>query len=124
MGQKLIQRPRHSLPPQGRSQRRLIPQRNWEWNQIREAEKGVVVGSLRTAPGDEWICKVPSCTRRFYRLKDCRFFHGMEPEDRVKLVEHHDLCLGCLTPGYGRAARSCPYTEERTDACQRSACKD
>jgi coenzyme F420-reducing hydrogenase gamma subunit len=34
----------------------------------------------------------------------------MEPEDRVKLVEHHDLCLGCLTPGHGRAARSCPYT--------------
>jgi len=87
------------------------------------AEKGVVVGSLRTAPGDEWICKVPSCTGRFHRLKDCRFFHGMEPEDRVKLVEHHDLCLGCLTPGHGRAARSCPYTEERADACQRSACK-
>jgi coenzyme F420-reducing hydrogenase gamma subunit len=36
----------------------------------------------------------------------------MEPEDRVKLVEHHDLCLGCLTPGHGRAARSCPHTEE------------
>jgi len=87
------------------------------------AEKGVVVGSLRTAPGDEWICKVPSCTGRFHRLKDCRFFHGMEPEDRVKLVEHHDPCLGCLTPGHGRAARSCPYTEERADACQRSACK-
>lgn len=87
------------------------------------AEKGVVVGSLRTAPGDEWICKVPSCTGRFHRLKDCRFFHGMEPEDRVKLVEHHDLCLGCLTPGHGRAARSCPYTEEIADGCQRSACK-
>jgi hypothetical protein len=47
----------------------------------------------------------------------------MEPEDRFKLVEHHDLCLGCLTPGHGRTARSCPYTEERADACQRSACK-
>jgi hypothetical protein len=47
----------------------------------------------------------------------------MEPEDRIKLVDHHGLCLGCLTPGNGRAARSCPYEEERADACKRSACR-
>ncbi len=87
------------------------------------AEEKVVVGSLRTTPEDKWTCKVPSCTGRFHCLKDCRFFPGMEPEDRIKLVEHHDLCLGCLTPGHGRAAPSCLYTEERADACQRSACK-
>jgi hypothetical protein len=73
------------------------------------AEAGVVVGSLRATQEDKWACKVPSCTGSFHRLKDCRIFHGMEPEDRVKLVEHHKLCLGCLTPGHGRAARSCPY---------------
>jgi hypothetical protein len=56
-------------------------------------------------------------------LKDCRFFHSMEPGDRVKLVEHHGLCLGCLTPGHGRTACSCPYIEEQADACQRSSCK-
>ncbi len=38
-------------------------------------------------------------------------------------MDHHGLCLGCLTPGHGRAARSCPYKEERADACQRSACR-
>jgi hypothetical protein len=47
----------------------------------------------------------------------------MEPEDRVELVEHHGLCLGCLTPSHGKTARSCPYPEERADARQRSACK-
>ena len=83
----------------------------------------VVVGSLRTTPEDKWTCKVPSCTGSFHRLRDCRFFHSMEPEDRIKLVDHHGLCLGCLTPGHGRAARSCPYKEERADACQRSACR-
>jgi hypothetical protein len=87
------------------------------------ADKRVVVGSLRTTPEDKWTCKVPSCTGSFHRLKDCRFFLSMEPEDRVELVEHHDLCLGCLTPGHGRTACSCPYTEERADACQRSSCK-
>ena len=87
------------------------------------AEEKAVVGSLRTTPEDRWACKVPSCTRKFHRLKDCRFFHSMEPEDRIKLVEHHGLCLGCLTPGHGRAARSCPYEEERADACQRSVCR-
>jgi hypothetical protein len=86
-------------------------------------EAGVVVGSLRAAQEDKWICKVPSCTGSFHRLEDCRIFHGMEPEDRVKLVEHHKLCLGCLTPGHGRAARSCPYKEERADECQRTSCK-
>ena len=87
------------------------------------AEKKAIVGSLRTTSGDRWACKVPSCTGGFHRLKDCRLFHKMEPEDRIKLVDHHDLCLGCLTPGHGRAARSCPYEEERADACQRSACR-
>jgi hypothetical protein len=72
------------------------------------AEKRIVVGSLRTTLEDKWKCKVPSCTGRFHRLKDCRFFHGMEPEDRIKLVENHDLCLGCLTPGHSQAARSSP----------------
>jgi hypothetical protein len=47
----------------------------------------------------------------------------MEPEDRIKLVDHHGLCLGCLTPGHGRAAQSCPYEEERAVACQRSDCR-
>ncbi len=77
------------------------------------AGKKVIVGSLRTTSEDRWACKVPSCTGGFHRLKDCRLFHKMEPEDRFKLVDHHDLCLGCLTPGHGRAARSCPYEEER-----------
>ena len=85
--------------------------------------KGVIVGSLRTIPKDQWTCKVPACTGKFHRLKDCRLFHSMEPGDRIELVNQHGLCLGCLTPGHGRAARSCPYEEERADACQRSACR-
>jgi hypothetical protein len=87
------------------------------------AEKKAIMGSLRTTSDDRWACKVPSCTGGFHRLKDCRLFHKMEPEDRIKLVDHHDLCLGCLTPSHGRATRSCPYEEERTDACKRSACR-
>jgi hypothetical protein len=47
----------------------------------------------------------------------------MDPEDRFKLVDSHGLCLGCLTPGHGRAARSCPYEEERADACKRTSCR-
>jgi hypothetical protein len=74
-------------------------------------EKGVIVGSLRTTPTDRWTCKVPVCTGKFHRLKDCRRFHKMEPEERLKLVDLHGLCLGCLTPGHGRAARNCPYKE-------------
>ncbi len=65
------------------------------------AEKKVIVGSLRTTSEDRWVCKVPSCTGGFHRLKDCRLFHKMEPEDRFKLVDHYGLCLGCLTPGHG-----------------------
>ena len=38
-------------------------------------EKGVIVGSLRTTPTDRWTCKVPVCTGKFHRLKDCRRFH-------------------------------------------------
>jgi hypothetical protein len=38
-------------------------------------EKGVIVGSLRTMPTDRWTCKVPVCTGKFHRLKDCRRFH-------------------------------------------------
>jgi hypothetical protein len=79
--------------------------------------------SLRTTQEDRWRCKVPSCTENFHGLKDCKVFGGVEPEDRVKLVERHKLCLGCLTSGHGRAARSCPYKEERVDACQKPACK-
>jgi hypothetical protein len=41
----------------------------------------------------------------------------------MRLVEFHKLCLGCLTPGHSRAARSCPYKEERVDVCKKSACK-
>ncbi len=37
-------------------------------------EEGVIVGSLRTMPADQWTCKVPSCTGGFHRLKDCRRF--------------------------------------------------
>jgi hypothetical protein len=62
------------------------------------SEKGVIVGSLRTVPTDRWTCRVPSCTGKFHRLKDCRRFHKMEPEERLKLADLHSLCLGCLTP--------------------------
>jgi hypothetical protein len=86
-------------------------------------EKKIIVGSLRTTSEDRWVCKVPSCTGGFHRLKDCRLFHKMDPEDRFKLADRHSLCLGCLTPGHGRAARSCPYEEERADACKRTACR-
>ncbi len=86
-------------------------------------EEGVIVGSLRTMPTDQWTCKVPSCTGKFHRLKDCRRFHKMEPEERLRLADLHSLCLGCLTPGHGRAARACPYEEERADACKRAACR-
>ncbi len=72
-------------------------------------EEGVIVGSLRTIPTDRWTCKVPACTGKFHRLKDCRCFHKMEPEERLRLADLHGLCLGCLTPGHGRAARNCPY---------------
>jgi hypothetical protein len=47
----------------------------------------------------------------------------MEPEERLRLVDLHGLCLGCLTPGHGRAARNCPYEEERADACKKAACR-
>jgi hypothetical protein len=86
-------------------------------------EKKVIVGSLHTTSEDRWACKVPSCTGGFHRLKDCRLFHRMDPEVRFRLVDSHGLCLGCLTPGHGRAARSCPYEEERADACKRTACR-
>ncbi len=89
----------------------------------RNTEEKVIVGSLRTMSEDRWTCKVPSCTGGFHRLKDCRLFHKMDPEDRFKLVDQHSLCLGCLTPSHGRAARSCPYEEERADACKRTACR-
>jgi hypothetical protein len=86
-------------------------------------EKKVIVGSLRITSEDGWACKVPSCTGGFHRLKDCRLFHKMDPEDRFKLADRHSFCLGCLTPGHGRAAWSCPYEEERADACKRTACR-
>ncbi len=86
-------------------------------------EQGVIVGSLRTMPTDRWTCKVPACTGKFHRLKDCRRFHKMEPEERLRLADLHGLCLGCLTPGHGRAARACPYEEERADACKKAACR-
>jgi hypothetical protein len=86
-------------------------------------EEGVIVGSLRTMPTDRWTCKVPACTGKFHRLKDCRRFHKMEPEERLRLADLHGLCLGCLTPGHGRAARACPYEEERADACKKAACR-
>jgi hypothetical protein len=86
-------------------------------------EKKVIVGSLRTTPEVRWASEVPLCTGGFHRLKDCRLFHKMDPEDRFKLPDHHSLCLGCLTPGHGRTARSCPYEEERADMCKRTACR-
>jgi hypothetical protein len=70
-------------------------------------EKKVIVGSLCTTSEDRWACKVPSCKGGI--LKDCRLFHRIDPEERFRLVDSHGLCLGCLTPGHGRAARSCPY---------------
>jgi hypothetical protein len=84
-------------------------------------EEGVIVGSLRTISTERWTCKVPACTGKFHRLKVCRRFHKMEPEERLRLVDLHDLCLGCLTPGHGRAARTCPYEEERAD--KKAACR-
>ncbi len=78
-------------------------------------EERIIVGSLRTLPTDRWTCKVTACTGKFHRLKDFRRFHKMEPEERLRLVDLHGLCLGCLTPGHGRAARNCPYEEERAD---------
>jgi hypothetical protein len=57
-------------------------------------EEGVIVGSLRTMPTDRWTCKVPSCTEKFHRLKDCRRFHRMEPEERLRLADLHSLCWG------------------------------
>ncbi len=63
---------------------------------------------------------MPSCTRNFHRLKDLKAKqHGTK--DRVKLVERHKLCLGCLTSGHGHVGRSCPCKEERVGACQRPA---
>ncbi len=58
----------------------------------------VVVGTLRAIQEDRWKCKVPSFTEDFHRLKDCKVFGGMEPEERMRLMERHKLCLGCLTP--------------------------
>jgi hypothetical protein len=65
---------------------------------------------------------VPSCPH-IHRLKDLKVFGDMEPEEWVKLIESHKLCLGCLTTGHGRVTRSCPYKEERVDVCKRPACK-
>jgi hypothetical protein len=110
-------------PPRKQATEKFEPESNHGDPSSGSAEAEVVVGSLRTAQEDRWVCKVPSCTGSFHRLKDCKVFHGMEPEDRVKLVERHKLCLGCLTPSHGRAARSCPYKEERADVCQRTSCK-
>jgi hypothetical protein len=70
-------------------------------------EEGVIVGSLLTIPTDRWMYKVPACTGKFRHLKDCRRFYKMEPEERLGLADLHGLCLGCLTPGHGRAARNC-----------------
>jgi hypothetical protein len=54
-------------------------------------EEGVIVGSLRTMPTDRWTCKATACTGKFHRLKDCRCFHKMEPEERLRLVDLHGL---------------------------------
>jgi hypothetical protein len=83
----------------------------------------VIVGTLRAIQEDRWKCKVPSFTEDFHCLKDCKVFGGMEPEERMRLMERHKLCLGCLTPGHSRAAQSCPYKEEQVDACNKLACK-
>jgi len=50
----------------------------------RNTEEKVIVGSPRTMSEYRWTCKVPSCTGGFHRLKDCRLFHKMDPEDRFK----------------------------------------
>jgi hypothetical protein len=34
------------------------------------SEEGVIMGSLRSAPTDRWMCRVPSCTGKFHRLKE------------------------------------------------------
>ena len=41
-------------------------------------EKKVVVGSLRTTSEDRWVCKVPSCTGGFHRLKDSIQFNSTD----------------------------------------------
>jgi hypothetical protein len=43
--------------------------------------------------------------------------------DRLALVDCLKLCLGCLTSDHSRAAKACPFKEERVDACKRIACK-
>jgi hypothetical protein len=110
-------------PSKGQATEKSKPESGHGISSGESAEAEVVVGSLRAAQEDGWVCKVPSCTGSFHRLKDCKVFHGMEPEDRVKLVERHKLCLGCLTPGHSRTARSCPFKEELADGCQRTSCK-
>jgi hypothetical protein len=91
-------------------------------------EEGVIVGSLRTISTERWTCKVPACTGKFHRLKVCRRFHKMEPEERLRLVDLHDLCLGCLTlatagpPGLAPTRKSerirkQPVGDDTTNSC-------
>ncbi len=64
-----------------------------------------------------------TCTENFHRLKDYTQFGKMDPRDRMVLVEHHELCMGCLKTDHGWTAKLGPYKEERIDACKKPACK-
>jgi hypothetical protein len=70
-----------------------------------------------------WRCKEQTCTRELHRLKDCSEFGRMDPRDRLALVDRLKLCLDCLAPSHSRAAKACPFKQERVDACKRPACK-
>jgi hypothetical protein len=80
-------------------------------------------GVLRAILADEeegLRCKVQTCTKEHHPLKDCPEFGKIEPRDRLVLVK---LCLDCLTSDHSRAAKACPFKEERADACKRMACE-
>jgi hypothetical protein len=94
-----------------------------------EEERGstATVGVLRAAQVSKetgWRCKVQTCTGESHRLKDCPEFGKMNPRDRMALVERQKLCVDCLAPDHNQSARSCPFKEERVDACKEPARKD
>jgi hypothetical protein len=99
---KLGEKPRQPLAPSEDVQTSVKPLRG---QAAKEPESGPTHNHHQnetTTQEDRWRCRVSSCTRNFHRLKDCKVFGGMVPEERVKLVERQKLCLGCLTPGHGR----------------------
>jgi hypothetical protein len=71
-----------------------------------------------------WKCSVQTlqtCTENSHRLKDCTQFGKMDLRDRTVLMEHHELCIGCLTTDHGWTAKLSPYKEKRMPARSRRA---